>query len=124
MNILGVDYGTKHVGLAISQDEGMPLGFMTVSETDAIHEIRRVVAENKIDAVIVGLPENAVQSDLQMRTTDEFMKRLAKAIPGVRVDSFDETMTTKMARRYSSKVKEHQESARIILEDWMKKNLA
>lgn len=124
MNLLGVDYGSKHVGLAISQDKGLALGFMTISESSAISEIKRLVKENAIEVVVVGFPENGQQSDAQLRTTKNFINKLAFEIPQVKISSFDEKMTTKMARRYSSKAKEHQEAARIILDDWMRRNLA
>ena len=54
---LGVDYGSKRVGLAISDGLGLtarPLE--VVSRKDTVDRVREIVAEYDVDTVVVGLP--------------------------------------------------------------------
>ena len=121
-NILGIDYGSQHVGLAISIGGAIPLGFKTVDGeeySELIDQIVEIAAVNKIDTIVVGVPETVTHGDAQIVAITGFIEALQKKLPLVRVDQFNEAMTSKMARRSVAKEKEHQEAARIILEDWM-----
>ena len=58
-NFLGVDYGTKRIGLAWSDDLGIafPIGAICgVLDTNWIFEIEDVIRQKKIDQIIVGYP--------------------------------------------------------------------
>ncbi len=60
MNILGVDHGTKRVGLAIGSTEtGTAVPFSLLSHRGdefAIEDIKAIVIAEGIDQVVVGLP--------------------------------------------------------------------
>ena len=54
---LGVDYGTKRVGLAISDPLGItarPLS--VVSRSTVVGEVVNLVKEHEVDTIVVGLP--------------------------------------------------------------------
>lgn len=56
MKILGVDYGSKRIGLAIS-DEGMNFAFpkrLLQNDQNAIEEIGHIIKEEKIFEIVVG----------------------------------------------------------------------
>lgn len=73
MKILGIDYGSKRIGLAIS-DEGMKFAFpkrLLENDTNAIDEIGKIIKDEKIFEIVVGDTlgaggqENEVTSELQ-----------------------------------------------------------
>ncbi len=55
MSFLGIDYGTRRVGIAIS-DEGNTLAFPTevVSRKDALSRIERLAHEREAKAIVLG----------------------------------------------------------------------
>ena len=58
-NYLGVDYGTKRIGLAWADELGiaLPIGaFPGVGQPDWKNKIGEVIVEKKIDEIIVGTP--------------------------------------------------------------------
>jgi putative Holliday junction resolvase len=58
-NFLGVDYGTKRIGLAWADELGiaLPIGaFPGVDQPDWKNKISEVIGEKKIDEIIVGYP--------------------------------------------------------------------
>ncbi|MBU2025775.1 MAG: RuvX/YqgF family protein [Patescibacteria group bacterium] len=124
-NILGIDYGSKKTGLAISQDSSLPLGFKTISgnKQEIIKQIKQITAQHSIKLIVLGLPESEKfnQPESQKHKITQFKNQLAKAVPQIKIETADERMSSKLAGRYSDKEKEHQEAARIILEDWMRK---
>ena len=120
-NFLGIDYGSRHCGLAISLDRNIPLGLDVFSGN--AEEVRKrieiLIQENKIEVVVVGVPESKVHGGEQAKEIMKFVDKLQKELPKVSIKTADEKMTTKLVNRYAKKEKEHQEAARVILEDWM-----
>ncbi len=58
MKILGIDFGTKRIGLAISDDEGsfaFPLKTIENNQ-NSIEEISRLIQEREIERVVLGDP--------------------------------------------------------------------
>ena len=62
MRILGIDYGDRRIGLALSDLTGMLVGrAWTLHEWDldrAVTEIAAVVRENEVGTLVLGLPKN------------------------------------------------------------------
>jgi putative Holliday junction resolvase len=60
-NILGIDYGEAHIGLALGvNDIVAPLKVvMAKDQKIALFEVNRVVMENKIGLIVIGLPLTA-----------------------------------------------------------------
>ena len=57
--ILGLDYGERRIGLALSdslQIIAKPLGIIDSKKTNYILQISKIVAENEITSIVVGLP--------------------------------------------------------------------
>ena len=58
---LGIDYGEKNIGLALGYN-GLTMPLKTVSnktDRDAIFEINKVIIENKVGNIIIGIPLTA-----------------------------------------------------------------
>lgn len=96
--ILGVDYGTKRIGLAISDGVGLtarPLE--VVSRGGLAAALRRIDAEYGVDKVVVGLPTGLSGNE---GTSAEGARGLGAEVGetlGVDVEYVDERFTSKLA---------------------------
>jgi putative holliday junction resolvase len=103
MRILGLDVGTKRIGLAMSDEllltaQGSLTIYRKSPEAD-IEEIKRIVKENAVQEVIVGLPlnMNGTQGP-KAREAVDFAEKISKAVD-VPVKTWDERLTTVQAER-------------------------
>ncbi len=89
MNLLSIDFGTKHIGLAISiKNIISPLKTIPNDKT-TIEEIRSVCDEYQIEKIIMGL-----SSGKTAKLTLEFTTHLKKMLK-LPVETVDETLSTK-----------------------------
>ncbi len=83
-NILGIDYGETHIGLALGvNDIVSPLKVvMAKDQKIALFEINRVVIENKIGLLVLGLPLTAegkeTKESLVIRRFAKTLKTITK----------------------------------------------
>jgi putative Holliday junction resolvase len=102
MRILGIDYGDRHVGLAVSdplQVAAQPLGTYLLSKNDAENRdyFREVVRKQDIGEIVVGLPLRMDgTSGTRAEATRVFARWLEEAV-GRQVSFWDERLTTHQA---------------------------
>jgi putative Holliday junction resolvase len=100
--LLGIDYGLKVVGLAISDPTGLiarPLQLLTrASKKEDFAAINALIGQHEIAAVIVGLPESPPEITVytQADRVRLWASRLAAAIP-VPVYLWNERYTSQYA---------------------------
>lgn len=105
MRIMGLDVGSKTVGVAISD----PLGFTAQGlEIIPIHEEKRefglerlgeLVKEYKVDKFVIGLPKNMNNtSGPRVEASQAYGQRVSELF-GLPVDYQDERLTTVAAER-------------------------
>ena len=97
---LGVDYGTKRIGLAISDDLGItarPLGVVGRKQLEA--ELGRVSEEYDVAGVVVGLPTALAGHEGDSASGARELGREIGTFLGVRVVYVDERFTSKIAER-------------------------
>jgi len=102
VRILGIDYGDRRVGLAVSDDLGLAAhGLGTLENTSpaqVVEEVRRIVESREIQEIVVGLPRNMDGSlGPQARKVMQFAEQLK--VLGRPVHLVDERLTTERARR-------------------------
>lgn len=102
--ILGVDFGDRRTGLAISDESRFLAGGIgTVSPggiAATVEEVARIAAERSAVAAVVGLPRNMDGSEgSRAERCREFALMLADAA-GIPVAMTDERLTTVAASRY------------------------
>lgn len=125
MKALGIDYGEKNIGIAISDEEGM-MAFprTTIRNTASVpDDIVRLCEEEKIETVVLGVPVSfsGMESE-QARITVAFGANLAKRV-GVPVVHENEVLSSKMADMLgSTKANRDQNAAAIILQTWLDRN--
>jgi putative holliday junction resolvase len=97
MRILAIDHGVARAGCAISDPSGTvarPLGVIEPPDPEAL---ARVVAEQGVELVVVGLPVSlSGKEGQQAQRAREFGNALAEIV-NVPVETYDERLTTRMA---------------------------
>ena len=103
MRIMGIDFGTKRIGIAISDEL-----FLTAQGKESIYRkdlkadletIAKLVQENGVGEIIIGLPlsMNGAHS-AKTKEALEFTDQLSKAV-SVPVKTWDERLTSTQAER-------------------------
>lgn len=133
--VLAIDYGRKRCGVAVTD----PLricanGLPTVRSCDLIAFLKDYCSREPVDCIVVGLPltmrGNPSESN---RYIEPFLKNLAKTMPEMRVERFDERFTSTIAHREMALAglkktrREEKEladktAAVLILTDWLNAN--
>ena len=119
MRYLGIDYGTKRIGVAVSDDDGLmafPKGvFENKGAPAAIRMIAALVKKEKARTIVIGLPIAMNQKDTeQTRITREFIAHLEKKTKmPIRVAS--ELLTTHSSRESAGSSGHHDASAAALI---------
>lgn len=122
---LGIDYGSKRVGLALGNDQARLASPLAIIPNDAklLDELKQIVQQEGIDTLVVGLPRGLDgQETAQTWTVRRFANKLMELL-NIKVIFQDEAMTTQVAEKRSNKPKSEQpvdaEAAAIILQDYL-----
>lgn len=95
---LGIDFGTKRIGLAISDDLGLTARPLEVVERNGLEmALRRINAEYPVDGVVVGLPTALAGHEGDSAIGARELARDVGAILDVPVHLVDERFTSRMA---------------------------
>ena len=97
--VLGVDYGTKRIGLALSR-AGLAIPLFVISNYEnpkskqiPILKIKEICKTEEVGLIIMGLSENGMAEK-----TKEFAKRLEEEID-LPLEFADETLSSQVAER-------------------------
>ncbi len=128
MKMLGIDWGERRVGLAISPDGhwAFPWKILEVRGfAHAIEAIQQVVATEGIEGVVVGLPMGMDGKDSpQTSRVREVVADLQNILP-VPVDYIDERLTSVEATRRRQEAEKHgavdADAAVLILQAYLQK---
>ncbi|MFO7978903.1 MAG: Holliday junction resolvase RuvX [Bacteroidales bacterium] len=97
--ILAIDYGSKRVGLAVTDPLKMIAnGLTTVHSKDLIAFLKDYVAREPVECMVVGEPfDMKNQASDAARYIDPFVTHLRKTFPDIMVERMDERFTSQMA---------------------------
>lgn len=129
---LGLDYGSRRVGVAISDPQGLiarPLDTLIVSSMkETVDQVKTIIAENEIDGVVIGLPLNLSGQPSELsREAELFGSNLEKEIKQP-IYFEDERLSSKQAEQvlhsHGKKIKGNKGiidriSAAIILQSFL-----
>lgn len=92
MKYLGIDYGLKRIGLALSEGElASAWKVIEVSSlSNAVLKIAQIIKQEKIDKVVVGLPEGEIG-----KAVNRFVSEMRKI--GFEIELTDETLSTRQS---------------------------
>jgi len=119
MRYFGIDYGSKRIGLAVSDEDGI-IAFprATVKTAD---DVVKMIRRGKIRKVIIGLPTGlAGQETAQTKAVRAFAAALEKAV-SLPIEFENEVFTTKIAERHSPGHTVDASAAALILQSHLDK---
>jgi putative holliday junction resolvase len=132
--ILAVDYGTKRVGIAVTDENKIiSSALTTVHSKDIIAFIKDYIDKENVECIVVGEPKQMNNNDSESaKYVNIFIKLLIKNFPGLQIERMDERFTSKMAFQTmidSGISKKHRSdkslidkiSATIILQSYLEK---
>ncbi|MCX7738683.1 MAG: Holliday junction resolvase RuvX [Hydrogenothermaceae bacterium] len=101
--IVGLDVGSKRIGIAVSDPfliTASPKGFIQNDEK-AIEKLKEILQEFRTKEIVVGLPLTlkGLEGE-QANYTRAFVERLNSEIPDLKVHFVDERFTTSLAQKY------------------------
>ncbi len=99
--ILALDYGTKRVGLAVTDPlQLIASGLDTVPAQEILGYLAAYCQREPVEAFVVGMPRRLDSTDTDATPhVRGFIKRLRKQFPEVPVHEHDERFTSVMAQR-------------------------
>ncbi len=133
--ILGIDYGKKRTGIAVTDPLKIIASSLQTIETKLLIDfLRKFVEQNNVDSIVIGLPRQKdhsfsdIENEIQI-----FISKLKKILPKLKIFRHDERYTSKMAKKIILNVKSKKSlrmkkelvdsvSATIILQSYLEKN--
>lgn len=102
---LGLDFGQKRIGVALSDSLGLtaqPLGVVYNRKDKAVDEIAALIAKHGVDTIVLGLPRHMCGDEgIKAGEARAFGARLAEST-GLPVEYIDERLTTTAVQRMLS----------------------
>ena len=96
MRYLGIDFGLKRIGLAITDSQGkvvLPLNTLK-NDKNVLKNLKDLIEQRKVEAVVVGLPKDLNNRETEItKIVENFAKKLKKVI-NVPVLFHDERLTS------------------------------
>jgi putative holliday junction resolvase len=115
--ILGIDYGDSKIGLALADTQvKIALPYKVVGADKLMSDLRKIVAEEIIEKIIVGLPLNFSGKETdQTKKTRQFIKALSQEF-SQEIILEDERLTTAQAERFNG---DDSQAASLILQSYL-----
>ncbi|MBQ2637504.1 Holliday junction resolvase RuvX, partial [Candidatus Saccharibacteria bacterium] len=131
MKLIGLDVGTKRIGIAKADSTtkiAVPDGYINVNGQE-FAEIARIARMYSTTTFIIGLPRNNEGAETKQSIyARDFARQLAMSIPNARIYFEDESLTSVEAeRRLKERKKKFEkgeidaEAASIILQDFLER---
>ena len=130
--VLGIDYGARRTGIAITDTmQIIASGLTTVATQNLYNFIADIVLKENIECFVVGDPKNLDGSSTDITVhVEAFVKQLQRLYPTMLVHQIDERFTSKIAKQSilqsginrkgrQKKALVDKVSATIILQDYL-----
>jgi putative Holliday junction resolvase len=104
MRVLGIDHGTKRIGIALSDPSGMiaqPLEFIPAEPfAQFLSRLKEILREKEVEMIVVGMPRNMDGSyGPAAAKVQEFVAVLKENIV-IPIRTWDERLTSAQANRF------------------------
>ncbi len=99
--IIGIDYGRKRVGVAVSDPLGIFASALeTVPSAKIVEYLKNYTSKEKVERFVVGYPMNLNNKPSEAaKDVDVFLKWLQKHFPDIPVTLEDERFTSQLAMK-------------------------
>ena len=106
MRILGLDFGSKTVGVAVSDELGFTAqGIRTITRKEenklrkTCAELEGIIAEYRVEKIVLGLPKNMNNTEGERAEKTREFKEMLERRTGLPVILWDERLSTAFAKR-------------------------
>jgi len=117
---IGIDFGTKRIGIAVSDKEGTLAFPHAVLENNEkfFERLRAMVKKEETKHIVVGVPKALSGKTTAMtKQVKEFMRRLKRE--GFFVEEEDEMFSTKMTKAHARKDMRDASAAALMLQQYI-----
>jgi len=99
--IIGIDYGTKRVGVAVTDSLQIIVnGLDTVPTGEIFDFLKKYMEDEEVECIVVGEPMHKDGNPAQIaHLVVGFIRKLKKLFPEIKVDTQDERFTSKDAKQ-------------------------
>lgn len=122
MRLLGIDYGTKKVGLAVTDPSGFfptPYGVLP-SDDFLVKKVSQLIADQGVERVVIGLPMDYKRGENDLTNRVRKFGDILAQHSGVSVVYHDETLTSKEAERLVGRDEKYDaRAAALILKSYI-----
>ncbi len=120
MKVLGIDYGKKWVGMAISDDgRKMAFPYETLENNFKLFSrLNEIIKKEGVCKIAIGLPLNKkMKATSQTTEVENWAEKLIKEVD-LPIDFENEIFTSKAADKYEAKNR-HSAAAAILLQSYL-----
>lgn len=130
--VLAIDYGRKRCGIAVTDMLRISAnGLPTQRTCDLLPFLKDYCSREVVDLIVIGLPKTLSGEDSESaRYIEPFIRQLAREMPNMHIERFDERFTSTIAHRAmiegglsrsrrQEKALADKTAAVIILTDWL-----
>ncbi|QNL50713.1 Holliday junction resolvase RuvX [Olivibacter sp. SDN3] len=99
MRIMAFDYGTKRIGIAVTDPlKLIATALDTIHPNAIIQYLKDYLTREQVEAFVVGMPKQMDGSDSQSAMHIRgFIRLLKKTFPSIQIHTIDERFTSKIA---------------------------
>ena len=132
--LLGIDYGTKKIGISIGQLITKSSRPLKVIYKDNINELKNIIFEWNIEKIIIGYPVHDKIGPIH-KEINKFSSEVKKSIDSdIEIILYNEFLTSELAKNDFAKMRQKgitrksasdydDISASIILQSWINENM-
>ena len=129
---IGIDYGTKRVGISISDSSQIiATSLCTVESNNILSFLKDLIKKEEVDTIVIGEAKNLDNTETDSsKQIYQFIEKLKNQFPNVLIKIIDERFTSKIAfqsiidsgikkKKRQKKLLIDEVSATIILQDYL-----
>jgi putative holliday junction resolvase len=125
VKVMALDYGSARTGVAVSDPTGTlarPVGVVEQASAEpGLTELARLVREEGVERVVVGLPLTMQGAHGKQAAETEHFAEALRGVLDVPVELFDERFTTDLAQRTPGTAPEDALAASHLLSSWLER---
>lgn len=127
MKLLGIDYGTKRIGLAVGDtDSKIASPIKTLSFDESFwSNLKSIVREERIEKIIVGMPKSlgVKRNEETKMESEKGVERFIEKLKNLKIsiETEDERFSTHLANRLLGNIKKDRDAvaAAVILQSYL-----
>ena len=105
MRKIGIDYGDKRVGIAITDPleitvQGLETVYTQGNDKVLLRRLDEIFANYEVDTIVIGMPYNLKgEKTVRAEVTEKFIHKLKCKYPKMQIETIDERLTTVQAHK-------------------------